>query len=224
MANQQKENEPAVDVYILLEGIKGPVTEPGHEGWIKGLSAQFGVGLAIGGRNRRYRRNQTPEQLEAERKKKEDEEAEAKAAEERGETEEEAWERKVRSSVNCSSPSVSEVTVTKESDAASPVVFHHTVLRKPVRRAVVEVVQRSDKATTRFEMDTVFISGFSLSIGRNNRPQESMSLNFQSITFGVRIGEQATTSGYDLTDEVVSLNGEPSKPFWEKKDGDDNDY
>jgi type VI protein secretion system component Hcp len=224
MANQQKANEPAVDVYILLEGVKGPVTEPGHEGWIKGLSAQFGLGLAVSHGNRRYRRNQTPEQLEAERKKKEEEEAAAKAAQESGETEEEAWERKVRSSVECSSPSVSEITLTKETDAASPILFHHTVLRKPFRRAVVEIVQRSDKATTRFELDTVLISGFSLSVGRTNRPQESLSLNFQGISFGVTIGEQATTSGYDLNSEVVSLNGEPSKPFWEKKVGDDNDY
>jgi type VI protein secretion system component Hcp len=224
---QQKTTEPAADLYLQLEGIHGSVTEPGHEGWIKIQSLQFGAGVAISnGGGRRY--NQSREEREADKKKKEEEEAAAeKAAAERGETEDERWERKVRSTVECSSASLSEVTVTKETDASSPLLFHHVVLRKPVRRATIELVHRTDKSVTRFTLDTVFVSSFSLSVGNrssNGRPAESFSLNFRHVNFSVAAADDVKAAvGYDLTAKEVHLNGEALKPFWPEKD-DDNDY
>jgi type VI protein secretion system component Hcp len=214
MADQKK--EPTADIYLFLDGIKGPLAEPGREGWIKVSSAQFGLGCAISTPGR-YRRNRTPEQLEAERKKKEEEETEAQAAAERGETEDEAWARQIKASVSCSSPSVSELTLTKETDASSPLLFHHNVLRKPLRKALMEVV-REDKSTTRLELDTVFISAFSFSVGRG-RASESFSLNYRSLEFGV---EDASVR-YDITTQQAHFNGELVAPFWDqKKDGDDS--
>jgi hypothetical protein len=125
---------------------------------------QGGGGSSAGGR--RWR-NQSPEELETERKKKEEEEAAAKGCRREGGVRGGGLAAQgQKNAVECSTPSISEVTVTKETDALA---VHHVVLRKPMRSAVIEVVQRSDKSTTRFMLGTVFLSGFSLSVGGRHR-------------------------------------------------------
>lgn len=216
MAEEKKQPEPKADFYLFLDGVTGSVKDAGHEGWIKLGFLQFGVGLGIS-RGGWRRRNQTAEEKEAEKKKKEEEEA---AALERGETEEEAWERRLKSTVEVSIPSLSEVTFTKEMDSSSSSLFHQVVLRKPFRRVIIERVMREDKSVVRFELDSVFISGFSMS-NKGQSMSESLSLNYQKIEFCTKKGDHANAVSYDIGDNSISFNGQPSAPFFDKKDNDD---
>jgi len=226
MAENKEESIPTVEIYGQFEGIKGFVKEPEHEGWMKLNSCQWGIGCGIssgGGWGRR-----TPEQIEAEKKKREEEES---AAKEKGETEEEEWGRKLRAVVQCSQPSLSEVTVSKESDAASPLLLHLALMRKPTRKVTIEIVQAADKSITRFVLHDVFISGFSLSIGSGRRsngsssePNESISLNYQKIEMGVFTPEHKNVVGHSLHSHETHFNGELIPPFWPNNSQDEDDY
>jgi type VI protein secretion system component Hcp len=175
--------------YLKLEGLQGSATTPGYEGWIPLHSFQFGVGVGIGSPSRRTPKAAKKQLTEDE------EEAEAIAAAAGDiivdETEEEAFYRSVReSNTRISSPSISEVSLTKLTDATSPLLFLHTSLRKPFRRAIIEQIY--DRTTIRITLGpAVFVSGFSVSADNgpeddDNAPSvESFSLNFQEVEMSV---------------------------------------
>jgi type VI secretion system secreted protein Hcp len=105
-----------------------------------------------------------------------------------------------------SNPSLSEVTVTKPSDVASPKLFLDAVAGKLDSKVTIKFTTTSKGAITTFltyEMENAGLSGYSLSSG-GDMPMESLSLNFTKITetfSGMDPGVSGSpeTVGYDLT-------------------------
>jgi type VI secretion system secreted protein Hcp len=106
-----------------------------------------------------------------------------------------------------SAPSVSEVTVTKSFDAASPLLLKEALGGKA---AVIKIdlTQTDDKgshiAYQKYILTDCLVSGYSVSSG-GDRPEESLSLNFNKIDSEyVKVDDKfkAATTGhviYDLT-------------------------
>jgi type VI secretion system secreted protein Hcp len=84
-----------------------------------------------------------------------------------------------------SSPSFSEVTLTKQSDVASADLFMQAVCGKSLGKAEIHFVQTSgsDAAQVylKYELEDAIVSSYSISSG-GERPTESFSLNFTKIT------------------------------------------
>lgn len=196
-ATAAKKKVPQARFYLKLEGVQGCATAAGYEGWIPITSLQFGAGVGIG-------RRRAPEASANKRKKLSGDDDEEEAAPAAGdiivdESDEEAFYRRVRETgPRPSEPSVSEVTLTKPSDATSPLLFHYSTLRRPLRAAVIEHVY--DRTTIRFTLSSVFISSFSMSAQRKGQAAtadddddcgpvapgtESLSLHYQQIELSV---------------------------------------
>lgn len=80
--------------------------------------------------------------------------------------------------------SVSEITVSKETDGSSLKLFQESLmgaLDKAVKIAFVRTGGDAPKCYLRFELEGCGISGFSMS-GGSDRPSESLSLNFDKVT------------------------------------------
>jgi len=105
-----------------------------------------------------------------------------------------------------SEPSLSEVTVTKLTDVASPKLFLDSVGGKLDNKVTIKFTTTSKGAVTTFltyELENTGISGYSLSSG-GDMPVESISLNFTKIskTFtgeSPDVSGSPETVGYDLT-------------------------
>ena len=105
-----------------------------------------------------------------------------------------------------SEPNLSEVTVTKRSDVASPKLFLDSVAGKLDSKVEIKFTTTTKGKVETFltyKMENVGISGYSLSSG-GDMPVESLSLNFTKITqtfTGMEPGVTGSpeTVGYDLT-------------------------
>lgn len=105
-----------------------------------------------------------------------------------------------------SSPSVSEVTLSKEMDNASPKLFN-AALRGQAKEVVIEFTRtQKDKLETflTYTLHDTMVSGYSVSSG-GDRPSESLSLNFTKIEMKyipmdeTGANKDAETIMYDLT-------------------------
>ncbi|HKM70081.1 MAG TPA: type VI secretion system tube protein Hcp [Stellaceae bacterium] len=105
-----------------------------------------------------------------------------------------------------SEPSLSEVTVTKLSDVATPKLFLDAVAGKLDNKVTIKFTTTTKGKVETFltyELENTGLSGYSLSSG-GDMPTESLSLNFTKITetfVGTDPGTGGTpdTVGYDLT-------------------------
>ncbi|MBC9208254.1 type VI secretion system tube protein Hcp [Roseomonas aerophila] len=105
-----------------------------------------------------------------------------------------------------SEASVSEVTVTKQTDGASLKLFEESLYGKLDHEVIITFVRTQTgggvQPYLRYTLTGAGVSGFSLTSG-GDRPQESVSLNFDKIemTYGM-IGDDQTGSNastaYDL--------------------------
>lgn len=189
-ATAAEKKVPQARFYLKLEGVQGCATAAGYEGWIPITSFQFGAGVGIGRRRAPASANKT-KKLSGD----DDEEAAPAAGDIIvDESDEEAFYRRVRETgTRPSEASLSEVTLSKPSDASSPQLFHYSTLRRPLRTAVIEHVY--DRTTIRFTLSSVFISSLSMSVdGDDNGGDacepvapgtESLSLNYQQIEMSV---------------------------------------
>ncbi len=102
--------------------------------------------------------------------------------------------------------SVSEITMTKPTDGASPKIFTASLtgtLDKKVTISMARTSAGSVQSYMVYELEGCGISGYSLSSG-GDRPTESVSLNFDKISFKyLLIGDDLNNSpevvGYDLS-------------------------
>jgi type VI secretion system secreted protein Hcp len=105
-----------------------------------------------------------------------------------------------------SEPSISEITVTKRSDIASPKLLLDSVAGKLDSKVEIKFTTTTKGKVETFltyKMENTGLSGYSLSSG-GDMPVESLSLNFAKITqtftgFDPGIGGSPETVGYDLT-------------------------
>jgi type VI secretion system secreted protein Hcp len=111
-----------------------------------------------------------------------------------------------------SEPNISEITVTKEWDAASSSkLFEESVSGLMDRKLEIHYTtteRAKQQAFLVIKGDNVCISGYSLSSGGEGKPTESLSLNFSKIEFIPKIVD----AKLGLTDgEKVSFNLETMK-------------
>ncbi len=105
-----------------------------------------------------------------------------------------------------SEPSLSEVTVTKLTDVASPKLFLDSVAGKLDNKVTIKFTTTTKGKVETFltyELENTGISGYSLSSG-GDMPMESLSLNFTKISetfsgLNPDISGSPETVGYDLT-------------------------
>lgn len=105
-----------------------------------------------------------------------------------------------------SEPSLSEVTVTKLTDVASPKLFLDSVAGKLDSKVTIKFTTTTKGKVETFltyELENTGISGYSLSSG-GDMPVESLSLNFTKISetfsgMNPDISGSPETVGYDLT-------------------------
>jgi type VI secretion system secreted protein Hcp len=83
-----------------------------------------------------------------------------------------------------SAPSISEITVTKTMDKASPKLFGEALVGTGKNVEIFFVLTGQDKVLTyaKYTLENCMISSYSVSSG-GDRPMESLSLNFEKITF-----------------------------------------
>lgn len=108
-----------------------------------------------------------------------------------------------------STPSISEVTLSKPTDITSTLLFAEATYGEALEKVEIALLQTGGNANNmqeywRITMAKVIISGWSLSSG-GDRPSESLSLNFNKIVMKYTQfkdgGDQtdADPKGYDLT-------------------------
>ena len=84
-----------------------------------------------------------------------------------------------------SAPSVSEITVTKLMDKASPLLLQNSLVGEAVSPVTITFVKDTGTGPiiyAEYTLDNVLISGYSVSSGGDN-PTESLSLSFTKFTF-----------------------------------------
>ena len=104
-----------------------------------------------------------------------------------------------------STPSISEITLTKEMDESSPHLFQEATVGKASKVTIDFCTTGADKIETylQYILENCMVSGYSISSG-GDRPSESLSLSFTKITTNYWVydekGKQATKVpvGYDL--------------------------
>ncbi|WP_421988704.1 Hcp family type VI secretion system effector [Roseococcus sp.] len=111
-----------------------------------------------------------------------------------------------------SAPSVSEITLTKTMDIASPLIFKEAIGGKAVV-VKIELTQTDNNgkhvAFQKYILTDTLISGYSISSG-GDRPSESLSLNFAKVDSEyLKIDDKfaSTTTGhviYDIGKSVLS--------------------
>jgi type VI secretion system secreted protein Hcp len=106
-----------------------------------------------------------------------------------------------------SAPQVSEITVTKSMDKASPKLFAETVTGGLQNGVDIHFTTTTANKVTEFlvyKLANVGLSGYSVSVGADGIPSESLSLNFTKIEMrftgtGLDASGSPATAGYDLT-------------------------
>jgi type VI secretion system secreted protein Hcp len=103
---------------------------------------------------------------------------------------------------------LSEIVVQKAADAASISLFKSFLTGDHLQNVEIDFVTTERGTATpylKYELTNVFVTSYSLSSGGNERPTESLSLNFQKIatTFvgqvpGATAGAAPPSAGWDL--------------------------
>jgi type VI secretion system secreted protein Hcp len=109
-----------------------------------------------------------------------------------------------------STPSVSEITVTKATDVSSTKLLQEALYGEGLLTKFDFVKTDKGKAEVymQYELENALVSGYSVSSG-GDRPQESLSLNFTKITYNnVGMGAVNETGtpervNYDLAKQVA---------------------
>ena len=89
------------------------------------------------------------------------------------------------SGIGATSPSISEIVITKYQDSSSPHLFTEALSGKQ-RKVTIDFVEKEQSAPyLSIELEGVLISGYSTS-GGGAKPYESLSLNFTKITYSTK--------------------------------------
>lgn len=82
-----------------------------------------------------------------------------------------------------SEPSISEITMTRELDKSSPKLFIEAVTGKVGRKVQIDFVSTGSPGNIylTYTLTDTMVSGYSVSANGNDRPTESISLNFAKI-------------------------------------------
>jgi len=200
---------------MQIPGIEGPAitsVPARYKGWLSFSSFQHGAGLGIGSRRKR-----------------DDDDNNNKSDDEKGDKDEKKEEESDDEGIQVSDPSISEITLTRDCDAASTSLFGTLLARKKI--PVIEIVMlKGQDVLFTYTLSDVLLSGYSQSFaaadekpsrrGGRNRSNadgsgsESISLNFARISVASAASTMGySTMGYDLIDNNVFINGEPSPDY-----------
>ena len=110
-----------------------------------------------------------------------------------------------------SEPSVSEITVTKQTDKASEKLFKALLMGEPVGKGTLSFTAASKGEAVAFAtlvIEEVIVSGYSMSTSGDGIPSESLSLNFTKFDWSfvgrdVKQGVTPTHLIYSLTENKV---------------------
>jgi type VI secretion system secreted protein Hcp len=82
-----------------------------------------------------------------------------------------------------SAPSVSEVTISRHTDKASPLFFKESVTGASSKKVQIDLTTTGDPGDTylTYTLEDVLVSGYSQSANGGDRPMETISLNFAKI-------------------------------------------
>jgi type VI secretion system secreted protein Hcp len=106
-----------------------------------------------------------------------------------------------------SEPTLSEITVSKNMDVASPKLFAEGVASDLTNKVTIKFTTTKVKTVTDFlsyELTDVGVSNYSVSAGAEGIPIETLTLNFTKIqmkftSMGPGVSGSPETVGYDLT-------------------------
>jgi type VI secretion system secreted protein Hcp len=97
-------------------------------------------------------------------------------------------------------PSISEITVSKQLDPASALLFKDSLAGSEgvsVEIAIVRTGAKEIEEVGRYHLENVLISSFSISSG-GDRPTESLSLSFAKITVDLKGSDKANKNGENI--------------------------
>lgn len=99
-----------------------------------------------------------------------------------------------------SEPSVSEITISKQMDAASPKLFTESATGAVGKKVQIHLVSTGSPGNTYVEytLTNALISGYSVSTG-GDRPVESISINFTKIEYKLTPYDAKNTAGTPVT-------------------------
>lgn len=104
------------------------------------------------------------------------------------------------------SPHISEITLTTKMDKTSPVFFSEACVGQG-KTALIHLVQTSPNGVEtymEYTLTNTLVSGYSVSADEDNRPQESITLNFTKIEMKYTPWDEAhrpegsVPAGYDI--------------------------
>jgi len=186
-----------VDEFDNLGGLEANTKGP-YKGWVEFDSFQWGVGCGIsspGGRGWRDDNDDDEEEEDEEEKKN---------------SNDPNWygERE------CSSASVSEVTVTKTFSSHTPMFFYKVVSQGLFDMITLEFTRFKDGKHTpylRVLLAKVYVSGYSISYGsKEGLPSESLSFNFAGLeVIGLDGGKPTDAVSYNIANTIATLKRGP---------------
>ena len=108
-----------------------------------------------------------------------------------------------------SEPSVSEIVVTKRMDKASPQIWQDGVagdFSNTVTISMTTTTKDKVESFLEYEFTDTGLSGYSVSAGPDDPPQESISLNFAKVTWKYGVADAKTgitfsNASWDLTQQ-----------------------
>lgn len=108
-----------------------------------------------------------------------------------------------------SEPSVSEIVVTKRMEKASPKLWQDAVggdFSSKVTIVFTSTTKDKVESYLEYELTDTGLSGYSVSAGGDNPPEESLSLNFAKVTWkygalDAKTGSKPDVVGWDLTQQ-----------------------
>lgn len=105
-----------------------------------------------------------------------------------------------------SEPNVSEVTLMRELDKSSPLLFKEAVVGRQGKKVQIDLVATGDPGELymTYKLDNVLVSGYTVAANETGRPTETISLNFSKIEMSYtardagNTGKAALRCEYDL--------------------------
>jgi len=110
-------------------------------------------------------------------------------------------------------PSISEISVTKQMDGASAMIFKDSLTGRAMPKILIELVRTgAESGFTKFvsyELEDVILSSYSLSAGDNGAPVENLSFSFSKFIMTHASSDKTNKEGANVIVGYDLASGEP---------------